>query len=77
MSYKSTQLPSKQPNLKIIRFGTRMIPGKTYSYNCKVNKREPLPRDKWDIAPNTKNRDNPKPSRLYIYYMWVQEPSIY
>ena len=30
-----------------------MIQGKTYSYNCKVNKREPLPRDKWDIVENT------------------------
>ena len=30
-----------------------MVQGKTYSYNCKVNKREPLPREKWDIVPNT------------------------
>jgi len=30
-----------------------MIQGKTYSYNCKVNKREPLPREKWDIVENT------------------------
>ena len=30
-----------------------MVQGKTYSYNCKVNKREPLPRDKWDIVENT------------------------
>jgi DNA invertase Pin-like site-specific DNA recombinase len=30
-----------------------MIQGKTYSYNCKVNKREHLPRDKWDIVENT------------------------
>ena len=30
-----------------------MVQGKTYSYNCKINKREPLPRDKWDIVKNT------------------------
>ena len=30
-----------------------MVQGKTYSYNCKVNKREPLPRKKWDIVENT------------------------
>lgn len=30
-----------------------MVQGKSYSYNCKVNKREPLPREKWDIVENT------------------------
>jgi len=30
-----------------------MVQGKTYSYNCKINKREPLPREKWDIVKNT------------------------
>ncbi len=30
-----------------------MVQGKTYSYNCKVNKREPLPKEKWDITPDT------------------------
>ena len=30
-----------------------MVQGKTYSYNCKINKREPLPRDKWDIVKHT------------------------
>lgn len=30
-----------------------MVQGKTYSYNCKVNKREPLPKEKWDIVLNT------------------------
>ncbi len=30
-----------------------MVQGKTYSYNCKVNKRQPLPQEKWDITPDT------------------------
>lgn len=30
-----------------------MVQGKTYSYNCKVNKRQPLPEEKWDITPDT------------------------
>jgi DNA invertase Pin-like site-specific DNA recombinase len=30
-----------------------MVQGKTYSYNYKVDKREPLPEDKWDIVKNT------------------------
>lgn len=30
-----------------------MVQGKTYSYNCKINKRESLPRDKWDIVKDT------------------------
>ena len=30
-----------------------MVQGKTYSYNCKINKREPLPREKWDIVKDT------------------------
>lgn len=30
-----------------------MVQGKTYSYNCKVSKREPLPMEKWDITPDT------------------------
>ena len=30
-----------------------MVQGKTYSYNYKVDKREPLPEDKWDIVENT------------------------
>jgi DNA invertase Pin-like site-specific DNA recombinase len=30
-----------------------MVQGKTYSYNCKVNKREPLPEEKWDITTDT------------------------
>ena len=30
-----------------------MVQGKTYSYNYKVNKREQLPEDKWDIVENT------------------------
>lgn len=30
-----------------------MVQGKTYSYNCKINKREPLPKEKWDIVKNT------------------------
>jgi site-specific DNA recombinase len=30
-----------------------MVQGKTYSYNCKINKREPLPRENWDIVKGT------------------------
>ena len=30
-----------------------MVQGRTCSYNCKVNKRESMPRDKWDIVLGT------------------------